>query len=325
MLNGGYGAVANKHFLYYMVENAEAITMTGQLVNRFTSENLDNKLKQMFNTEKTFWIAGDTDSMYLTIEPFMNTVKETDIQKKVDIADRFCNEVLDPIIDDLSERLCSYINGYEQKMKWEREVIAEDAIWVAKKKYAMNVWDSEGVRYTQKPKMKLTGLESVKSSTPQWSKELLEKCYGFALRDDQDGLYNLVESLVEDFETYDINDIAIPSGVNGLDKYYDENNLFKSGTPKHVKACLVHNMMLRRLNINSIQPITDGNKIKWVELKLPNPTGYPVVAFDTYLPKEFKLNEYIDRRAILERSFRKPLKIFLDAIAWEPERTNTLF
>lgn len=324
LLNGGYGALANKHFLYYMVENAEAITLSGQLVNRFTSSRLENSLKEMFDSDQLLWAAGDTDSAYISIEPFMDTVKG-DIQERVDMADRFCNEIMSPMIDDLSQNLCDYVNGYEQKMKWEREVIAETSIWVAKKKYAMNVWDSEGVRFTGKPKMKLTGLESVKSITPEWSKKLLEACYQYALNGDQSEMYSLIESTEEEFKTYDVNDIAIPSGVNGIDKYHDEINLFKSGTPKHVKAVLVHNMMLKTLGINTIEPITDGSKIKWVELKMPNPTGQPVVAFDTYLPKEFGLNGYINRDAILERSFKKPLKIFLDAIGWEPEETVTLF
>lgn len=117
----------------------------------------------------------------------------------------------------------------------------------------------------------------------------------------------------------------MPKGVNNIMKYYDDDNVFKSGTPRHVRASIVHNQMLEKLNIKSIPPITDGNKIKFVELKLPNPTTQPVIAFDTFLPSEFGLNEYVDYDKILRASFKKPLQIFLDSIGWENERTNTLF
>lgn len=325
LLNSGYGAFASSYFLYYMVENAEAITLSGQLVNKWTASQIEVFLQELFNSNEKYWIAGDTDSMYIRIDEFMDTVKESDIQKKVDIADRFCNEVIQPKIETLCDKLCEYLNCYEQKMVWSREVISETAIWVAKKKYTMNVWDSEGVRYTGKPKMKLTGLESVKSSTPEWARELLEEFYLYGLLRDKEGLQKRYREVKVEFKSYDANMIAIPSSVNGINKYYDKDNLYKSGTPKQVKASLVHNKMIKDLGLNRIQPIEDGNKIKYIELKMPNPTHQPVIAFDTYLPKEFEIEEYIDRDAIFEKSFEQPLKIFLKAINWTPEHVNTLF
>jgi DNA polymerase elongation subunit (family B) len=193
LLNGGYGALASPYFLYYMVENAEAITLSGQFVNKWTSSSVEDHLQKVFENKKGhYWIAGDTDSGYFTIKPFMDTVKEKDIQKKVDVANQFCEQIMKPHIDQKCQELCDYINGYEQKMVWGREVIAENAIWVAKKKYVMQVWDSEYVRY-KTPKIKLTGMEAVKSSYPEWSRNYLKKCYTAALQGTESDVHTLIE------------------------------------------------------------------------------------------------------------------------------------
>ena len=325
LLNGGYGALANKHFLYYMVENAEAITMSGQLVNKWTSIKVEKKLQEMFETNEKLWVAGDTDSGYYKIAHFMNSVDETDIQKKVDIADRFGEEVMQPYIDSVCVDLCDYMNGYEQKMNWSREVIADKAIWVAKKKYVMSVLDNEGVRYKKEPKIKLTGLEAVKSSTPEWSRKLLKECYILALNKTEEDLQQRVKSIYDEFVEFDSHTIAIPRGVNNIEKWYDPDRLFIKGTPQNVKAAIVHNYMVDKLELKHIGKIVSGSKIKFIELKMPNPTGYPIVAFDTYLPEEFKLEKYVDRDTIFEKAFIKPLEIFLDAISWDHEEKITLF
>jgi len=327
LLNGGYGALGNKHFLYYMVENAEAITLSGQLVNKWTCEHVNKQLKAILNTKREVWAYSDTDSGYFTLVDFVKTLpKEYDLEQTTEAVIQFYDQIMDPMITDRCQELSDYMNCYEQRMFWDREIVANKAIWIARKKYVMTILDSEGTRYTKgEPKLKIMGMESVKSSTPEWSRKLLKEMYHIALTADEETLQERYATIYDDFMGYDINTIAIPSGVNGLEKYYDKDNLFKSGAPKHVKACLVHNKMVADLGLKKIQPIEDGSKIKFIELKLPNPTGHPAVAFDTYLPKEFGVEEYVDRDAIFERSFVKPLKIFLESIKWEPEYVNTLF
>lgn len=189
----------------------------------------------------------------------------------------------------------------------------------------MSILDSEGTRFTQgDPEYKIMGMEAVKSSYPEWSRELLKEMYITAITHDEETLQEKYATIYEKFLDYEVSEISIPSGINGVDKYYDATNLYKKGTPKHVKAALVHNSMLERLGLDHIQPIGDGDKIKYIELKMPNPTGYPMVAFDTYVPKEFDVEAYIDYDAIFEASFKKPLNIFLSAINWEPEYVHTL-
>jgi DNA polymerase elongation subunit (family B) len=325
LANGGYGALGQKSFLYYKVENAEAITMSGQLVNKWTSGKIDNFLKLIFNMTAPTWIYSDTDSMYLTIKPFVDTLNISDRQKLVDTIDQFCKEVISPKIEEYSNELCEYLNCYEQRMFWAREVISDRAIWIGKKKYVMSVLDSEGTRYKE-PKIKITGMESVKSSTPAWSRKFLKDIYIIGLYKDEAAMHDYLEGVRSQFDLMDISDIAIPSGINEVQKYVNwETGGFMKGAPKHVKAAITYNNMIEKHGLIKLQKITGGERIKYIELLEPNPAGHETIAFDGYLPEEFKLEKYIDADAIYEKSFIKPLRIFIKPIGWKEERSIDMF
>lgn len=324
LLNGGYGALAQKSFLYYMVENAEAITLSGQLVNKWTSSKINKFLQSLFKTDKQLWAYSDTDSCYLTIKDFVDTLTIKDQQKLVDTIDQFCCEVISPKIKEVCQELCEYLNCYEQRMFWGREVIADKAIWIGKKKYVMSVLDSEGTRYKE-PKVKIMGMESVKSSTPAWSRKFLKDIYIIGLYKTESDMLDYLDHIREVFDNMAPSDIAIPSGINGIMKYLGENGQYIKGTPKHVKAAITHNNMIEKLGLKKIQKIQDGDRIKYVELVDPNPSGQETVAFSDYLPEEFGLESYIDRDAIFERSFMKPLRIFIEPIGWKEEKSVDLF
>jgi len=325
LLNGGYGALGNKHFLYYKVENAEAITMSGQLINRWTCSYINEFLQKIFDSKQAFWIYSDTDSGYFTIKPFVDTLKDMDRAKLLNTIEHFSDEVIQPKIEERCQELADYMNCYEQRMFWSREIISNRAVWVGKKKYVMSVFDDEGTRYLNDPYYKIMGMESVKSSTPQWARTYLKECYRVCINESEETLQKRVQEIVDEFHSLSINDIAMPRGVNNIGKWYDEDKLFKSGTPKNVKAAINHNQMIKKLNLKRIEPITDGNKIKFVELKMPNPTSVDVIGFDTYLPKEFELEKYVNRELMLEKSFLQPLRIYLYAIRYSEEEKVDMF
>lgn len=325
LLNAGYGALGNEHFLYFMVENAEAITTTGQIVNRWTSERVERMLQTMFNTSDKLWIYGDTDSSFYSLKPLVDKyLNNKPIQEKVDFIDKFIKTTIDPYITKTTNELSDYLNSYENKMVWERENIAESMIGVSKKRYAMKVWDKEGVRYTNEPYYKIMGLEAIKSSFPKWSRKYLKECYKIALEKNEDKLHDLVSKIRKEFYTMDLNTVAIPSGVNGLDKYYDEENDYKKGAQKHVKAALKYNKLVKSMGLN-YELITDGAKIRYVNLKYPNPIHSHEIAFITHIPPEFGVEEFIEKDTTFEKSFLQPLRIFLDAIGWSDEPVVSLF
>ncbi len=323
LLNGGYGALANENFIYYMVENAEAITLSGQLVNRYTSERMQDHLRNMTNEPQyKFWVYSDTDSMYLSLRPVVDMIYQDGESDGTitDKLDAFCNKAIIPRVEQISQDITDRMNAYEQKMKWGREIIAKSAIWVAKKRYAASVIDSEGVRYKE-PKTKIMGLESVKSSTPEWSRDALKASYKAALTGTEGEVHDIVRKTREAFMAGSVTEISIPRGVTNVDKYKGDNTLYKSGTPKAVKGVLLHNYLLDKLGVTHIAKIEDDSKIRYVELKEPNPLGCNALSFDTYFPDEFSRYEsLIDRELMFEKAFISPLKLFLDSINWTTKK-----
>lgn len=327
LLNAGYGAVGNKHFLYYKVENAEAITLSGQLINKWTHVRVNALLNHLLGTtDKNRTIAGDTDSLYLVLDDVVEKlgIRHLTDNEITDRLDQFMKTVLAPKIDGFAEELCEYMNGMQNKMVWEREIISPVSIFVRKKGYTALITDSEGVRFTDK-KFKVVGLEAIKArSYPAWSRAYLKECYRIALDGTKEKLHARVAEIKQEFMALPLNTIALPTGVNGLEKYYDAEIGYIKGTPKHVKAALNHNKLIKDMGLTAINQISSGNRIKYVPLKRPNTINQDVIGFEFYLPSEFQLDKFVDRDTIFETAFMNPLLIFLEAIKWTPEPVISL-
>lgn len=328
LLNSCYGAVGNKHFRYFDLRIAEAITLSGQLsikwIARKINEFMNNLLK---TTDKEYIAAIDTDSCYIEFGDMVKKVfpKDTPNPKIVDALDKFVSAKFEPFLEKSYEELAEYMNAYENKMVMEREVIADKAFWTAKKRYVLSVWDNEGVRYKE-PKIKIMGLESKKSSTPQLVRTKLEQGYKLMLTTPDD---SIIIKFIEEFETewnaLSVEEISFPRGCNGVSKYGDDGSVFKSKCPIHVKGALYHNKLVKELGLeNEIETIKDGDKVKFVPLIQPNPARSPVISYKDQLPKEFNLHKYIDYRSQFNKAFIEPMKSALDAVNWKHEDSNDL-
>lgn len=328
-LNSAYGALGNQYFRHYDLRQAEAITMSGQLSIRWIATRLDEFLNKACGTEKTkFVIAGDTDSVYLNLKPIVDKFYGEDIpetSKVVDFLNNLCNKKIQPFIDKSYAELAGLMNAYEQKMDMEREVIADRGVWVAKKRYMLNVHDSEGVRYDE-PKLKIMGLEAVKSSTPTSCRENLKKVMSLILSHNEDSVIDFIDNFRKQFKTLPLEDISFPRGVNGMTKYRDGQNIWKKSTPIHVKGALIYNHMLRERDLlKKYEEIRDGDKLKFVFLREPNEAMARAIAFpDVKIPEELNLDNMIDYDLQFDKAFVEPLKIILDTIGWKTERTSTL-
>lgn len=324
-MNSGYGAIGNDSFLYYKLENAKSITLSGQLINKWTCTRVNDLLNRLFKTtDQNYWVYSDTDSGYFTVEPYVNTLDPGLTTDEItDKVNALCEKIILPKINQFCEDMGEYLNVYEQRMFWGREIIAPSAIWVAKKRYTAMVMDSEGVRYA-KPKMKIMGLEAVKSSTPAWSRDNLKKGYEVCMTQEEDSIHTFVTEARKQFDYLGSDEISIPSGVNNIAKYEDPTDLYRKGTPRHVKGSIIHNWMIDRLGLTNIAKITDGDKIRTLALRKPNMINQEVIAFDGHLPAEFGLDKYVDREIAWEKGFRQPLQNFLDALQWSTEKTLTL-
>ena len=326
-LNSAYGALANQYFRYFDINQAEAITYSGQLSIKWIEDKLNWYLNDLLKTEDAdYVVASDTDSVYLVlgslVQKFLGSV--TDKTKIIDSLDSFCEDKVVPYIEKCYQELADYLNVYEQKMFMAREAIADKGIWTAKKRYILNVFDNEGVRYAE-PYMKIMGIEAVRSSTPSACRETIKKSMKVIMEKGEDDIIEFIANFKDEFFQMDPADTSFPRTVNGLNKYNCSDRLYKKGTPIHVKGSLIFNNMLKELKLeNSYESIKEGDKIKFTYLKEPNPTGDKVIAFVNSIPKEFDLEQYIDYEMQFEKSYLDPIKTALDVLGWKHERVGSL-
>jgi DNA polymerase elongation subunit (family B) len=327
-LNSAYGAIGNEHFRYYRLANAEAITLSGQLSIRWIENRMNEYLNNLLQTErKDYVIASDTDSIYLNLGPLVSKFfanKSGDKAAIVTILDKICQEKLEPFIESSYEQLASYVSAYDQKMQMKRENIADKGIWTAKKRYILNVWDSEGVRYKQ-PKMKIMGLETARSSTPAYFRDKLYEAFKLIISKTNDDLINFIDEVKRDTRNQEYEYVAFPRGCNGVDKYYHPKEIYQKGTPIHVRGALLYNHLVRKNKVqNKYQMIQEGEKIKFIYLKTPNPAMENVISFFSTIPPEFNLDKYVDYQTQFEKSFLDPLKNVLQCIGWTHEKVVTI-
>jgi DNA polymerase elongation subunit (family B) len=327
-LNSAYGAIGNEYFRYFLITNAEAITLSGQVSIRWIENKMNAYLNKLLKTDKQdYVIASDTDSIYLNLGPLVESVykrREVVTEKIVNFLDKICKVELEPYIESSYQELATYLNAYDQKMKMKRENIADKGIWTAKKRYILNVWDSEGVRY-EKPKMKIMGLETARSSTPAFFRDKLMKAFEVIINKDNDTLINFINQVKQDTKKQDIIDISFPRSLNNLNKYTGSSTLYATRTPIQVRGALVYNHLIKTRKLNNKYPyIQEGEKIKFVYLKLPNPIQENVVSYFQTLPTEFNLEKYIDYDMQFTKSFLEPLNSVLNAIGWVSEKRGTL-
>ena len=327
-LNSAYGAIGNEHFRYYRLEIAEAITTSGQLSIRWIGNKMNEYLNRILKTEgEDYVIASDTDSMYLNLGPMVESVykgREKTDESVVTFLDKICNLEFEKYIESSYQELADYLNAYDQKMVMARENIASKGIWTAKKRYILDVWDSEGVRY-EKPKMKIMGLETQRSSTPQYFRNKLLEAFKTIIKGTNEDVLDYIDHVKEDTRKQDPIDIAFPRGVNGLEKYKSNADIYVKGTPIHVRGALLYNYYVKQNKVShKYAPIQEGEKIKFLYLKEPNPIGENVVSFMGTIPREFNVDNYIDYNLQFDKSFYQPLRNVLECIGWDAERRVSL-
>lgn len=325
-LNSAYGALGNMFFRWFDPKYAESITKSGQLSIRWIEQKVNAYLNKLLKTSnEDYVIACDTDSMYLRLGPLVEQVlsnKTTD--EKVVHLNTFCEKVIEPFIDKCYEELAVYTNAYEQKMKMKRECIADKGIWTAKKRYILNVYDQEGVRYA-KPKMKLQGIEAVRSSTPAPCRDNIKKALNIIINGTEKEIIDFITNFKSEFKKLPFEDIAFPRSVKDLEAYRDNLGIYKKGTPIHTKGALLFNHLLKQKNIEGkYQKISSGDKIKFAYLKSPNPVRCNVVSVQSVLPKQFGLDQFVDYDTQFQKAFLDPLKTILDTIGWKTEKQYTI-
>jgi DNA polymerase elongation subunit (family B) len=320
LLNSLYGALGNAYFRYFDMRIAEGITLSGQLSIKWAEKAMNEAMNSILKSDgKDYVIAMDTDSLYVNMEPLVNAVNPKDPVKFIDQA---CEQKIVPILAKAYDKMFTQMNAYDNRMVMAREAIADKGIWMAKKRYILNVHNNEGVQYAQ-PKLKIMGIEAVKSSTPQVVRDKFVKAYQLMLNSTEAELQKFVADFFEEFKSLRPEEVSFPRGVSDIEKWEDRHTVYKKGTPIHVRGALLYNQQLKKANLSQ-EAIKNGTKVKFCYMKMPNPLMENVISFTNFLPEEFALNQYVDYETQFNKTFKEPLKLVSDAIKWELEYVNSL-
>ena len=326
-INSLYGAIGNQYFRHYRLDNAEAITLTGQVSIRWIERKVNEFVNKALKTEgKDYVIASDTDSIYVNLGDMVKAVipEGTPNEKTAGILDNFCEGKLVPFIDKSYDELSEYLNCMERTLVMKRECIAEKGIWTAKKRYILNVWDNEGVRYKE-PSLKMMGIEAVKSSTPAPCRRYIKECLDIIMGGTEDELIEYIERTRAEHAALPPEQVAFPRSCNNLAKFRDPTTLYRKSTPMHVRGSLLYNHYVKEHKLqNKYNQINDGDKIKFVFLKKPNNIGENIISFISEFPHEIGLTKYLDYDTMYTKGFIDPLQAVLDVIGWKTEKTTSL-
>ena len=329
-LNSAYGALGSQYFRFYDLRMALGVTTAGQLSIRWIEAKINDYMNKILNTDADYVIASDTDSIYLRLGELVNKVygvdgKVTaDSNKIIAFMDKVCETKLQPYIDESYQELAQYVQAYAQKMQMKREGLSDRGLWTAKKRYILNVYNNEGVQYKE-PKLKVMGLEMIKSSTPSAIRVKMWDTIRLLMTGTEQDVQDFIAQFKEEFKSLPAEEISFPRGCNGLTKYQDTVSIYKKGTPIHVKGAIIYNQQLKLKGLTNKYPlIQEGEKLKFAYLKLPNPFKDTVISYPSRLPTEFNLQQYIDYDTQFEKSYLEPIKVILECMNWKPEKISSL-
>jgi len=327
-LNSAYGAIGSNYFRYYDVDMAEAVTLTGQFVIRDVANAVNAYLNKMFKTSEDYIVASDTDSIYVKLGRVVDKYKEhrpaASMSNCVAMLDQFCAKRIEPVLVKSFASIAEYLHVAVPCLSMTREVIASKAIWTAKKRYILNVLDNEGVVYAE-PKLKIMGIEAVKSSTPAVCREMIIDVLKLLMNGTQESVWDYIKAQREVFGRAKFEDIAFPRSVNGLEKYDLESLTTgeQKGCPIQVRGALVYNEKIA--GMAKYERIRDGQKIRFAYLLNENRFGSHVLAAPDGCPAAWKVEELIDYETQWQKAVLAPLEAILSAAGWTVEKQNTLF
>lgn len=312
LINSLYGVLGTQYFRFFNVKCAEAITLTGQTCTAQSFDVVNTFMQDLLKTDTDYSVASDTDSVYVNLTDLISMMyNTTDVSKVLDKIVKLTDNVIGDKLTSRYNQFAEDLNSVSNRIIMNREVIGS-AVFVAKKNYTIMVYDDEGLRLAE-PKLKVTGLEAVKSSTPTFFQKKLMECYKLLFQSDEEVIHKKVEEIYSDTMNLPPGALAGVSTANNIEKYFTTHGFMK-GTPKHIKGVLSYNRLIKGSEL--YQPIESGDKVSIIQLTEPNPLRSPVLAYSSNFPSDLIDESYIDKESDYEKYFVKPLNRVLDILQW---------
>lgn len=257
------------------------------------------------------------NSNYINLAPIVDKFYSNLSEAKItDALDKVCCKIESEAIDVAFQRIYEEFKCFKPKLVMKREAIASKAVFIAKKRYIMRVLDNEGIRYSE-PKIKLTGVEAVRSSTPKVCKDKFKKAFELILTTDEKQVQKYIRDFEDEFNSLPIEEIAFPRSVSNVVKYVSRTPPgYITGTPINSRCAILFNKLVKENDLQ-IMPISDGDRMYFVYLKMPNPIKENAIGFSDSLPPEFKLHKFVDKSMQFSKTFLDPLQLVLNAIGWD--------
>lgn len=313
-----YGAFGQSAFRYYQVSIAEAITTSGRLALQWSERKMNEFLYNTTKITKAYILYGDTDSIWVNFEDIVKKYVPASfgLNKTADFLDEYIKVKVQPYLTDVFNELCDLTNGMASKLHFKREKICNVAVFKKKKRYFANVIDSEGVRYDP-PSLKVTGMESIRTNISVIYRKAFHDLYDIICNKTNKDAIEYLEKFKPIFMNSEPKDIAIPKSMNDIDKYADHDTIYIKGATIQARSALLFNHYISKMKLDKkYEKIVNGEKIKTIYLKLPNPINENSIAFITTLPEEFGLEKYIDYETQWYKAFLKAVEDLFKIVGW---------
>jgi DNA polymerase elongation subunit (family B) len=289
LLNSAYGALLNEHCRFYDKRIGQSVTLSGRQIVKHMMSQINEVVEGTYQHDGKAIVYGDTDSCYFTAYPALKSQIE---KGELEWSKELCIELYDNIADQANDSFPAFMekafhaprkNG--EIIKAGRELIGDRAIFITKKRYAINIFDKEGKRQDIDGKLgsvKAMGLDLKRADTPKYVQEFLMQVLCMVIQEgkNRDDVVDKIREFKTWLSTQDSWTKGNPKSVNNLTNHTIKFEKTGKCAVGHAKAAINYNY-LRRMNGDQYsQKIVDGMKVIVCSLK-DNMFGFTSVAYPT--------------------------------------------